>query len=94
MPDVLRARSHQQIEADSISGPGSYESGVGFSIRSNLGRVDEVDVEVNNADYEARASVADNNAIVATFHSQASGTELPDAADLSTDTVHWTAYRL
>lgn len=94
MPNVLRARSHQQAEADSVSGPSSYASGTGFSIRSNLGRVDEVDVEIDNASWEARASVADDNAIVAQFYSQGSGTEVADATDLSADTVHWTAHRL
>ena len=99
MTNVLRARSHQQTEADSVSGPSSYTSGDGFSVRSNLGRVDQVDPEIDNNLWEARLdSIASNNTMVFQFFSQstsgASAPEAPDGTDFSGDKVHWTAHRL
>jgi len=90
-PTPLVARSGQLQETDHVSGPNSYATG-GFSVRTNIGRVDNQIVEGDNATYEFRASVADNNAIVVSAYSQSTGTEVAANTDLSGVTVTYTAF--
>lgn len=93
MARILRAAKEQQSDHDSTSGPGSYSTG-GFSIRTNLGRVDEFDVDAADATYEAQASVSDNNALVVEAHAQDGTGETAAGTDLSGVTFHYSAYRL
>lgn len=90
----LVARSGQVTESNDTSGPTSYPTG-GFSVRTNIGRVDEALVEGDSGTnvYE-KTSVGDNNAIVIQAFSQASGGEIAAGTDLSGDTITYTAYML
>lgn len=89
----VRAASGQQIETDTVDGP-TYNTG-GFTISTNLGRVDEFIVYANGSGYEARyASTESNNQAVVTVHSQGSGDEVGDDTDLTGETFTYTAYRL
>lgn len=94
----MRAATHQQSEMNSVSGPQSYDSATGFSVRSDLGRVDEVEVWAGEEDstkpFDATAEVADDNAIVISAFSQDTGVEAQDDTDLSGITFTWIAERL
>lgn len=98
MVNVLRAATHQEAEEDAVVGPASYPTG-GFTIRSDLGRVDEVIVHAqesgdNQKPFDATAEVQDDNAIVVSAFSQATGVEAAAGTDLSAITFSWTAHRL
>lgn len=91
---ILRAQNGMQTNVDSASGPSSYPTG-GFSVSTDLGRVDEASVDIDNPLYEARLdSVTSKNSLLVEAYSQASGTELAAGTDLSTDSVTYTAHRL
>lgn len=91
--NTLRAASGQHTESDTVSGV-TYNTG-GFTVNTNLGRVDEAMVEARGSLYEARFdSVISNNGLVVTVHSQASGDELADDTDLTGENFTYTAYRL
>lgn len=95
MPNILQAQSGQTNQVDSIAGPGSYESGDGFSITTNLGRVDEATAEIDNSTWDARATgVADNNTVVVSVFSSDSAGEAPQDTDLSGDEITYSASRL
>lgn len=94
MSDILRAASGQQSESLSQDGPSSYPSG-GFSIRTNLGRVDEAMVQTDDMGFDAKVSqVTDNNVLQVAVVSQDSGNEVSDSTDLSGVSFTYDAYRL
>lgn len=96
--NVMRAATHQQEEDNSVDGPASYPSG-GFSVRTDLGRVDEVIVHAGESGdgqkpFDATAVVQDNNALVVSAFSQPTGVEAAAGTDLSNITFSYTAQRL
>lgn len=98
MVNVLRAATHQEAEEDTVAGPTSYPTG-GFTVRSDLGRVDEVIPHAGESDdgqkpFDATALVQDDNAIVISAFSQATGVEAQAGTDLSGIDFSWTAHRL
>lgn len=82
MGDLLRAAEGGNFEAESNSGPSSYPTG-GFSVTSDLGRIDEIILDAQNASWEAiRESTSDNSVVVGVY-SQGTGTEAAAGTDLS-----------
>lgn len=94
MPSLLRAARGGQSAADDVSGPSSYPTG-GFSVRTDLGRVDRAVAEGDSLDngYEV-TSIADDNALVIQAYDKAAGGEIAGGTDLSDDTVTYLAKRL
>lgn len=93
-PNVLTASSGQQNEPNNVAGPSSYPTG-GFSIRTNLGRVDQAIIQGDNSARSYKVQSTPTNHIVATAHSAgSSGTELASGTDLSSDNIVYDAYRL
>jgi len=91
---ILEATQGQQNEGRSFAGPSSYPTG-GFSARSDLGRVDEATVQVDNGSYDAHVeSVADNNALIVQVVEEDTASEVGGGTDLSGETFVQTAYRL
>lgn len=90
----LVAQSGQVTEADSTSGPGSYPTG-GFSIQTNIGRVDQAMVEGDNGTYDYELnSVASHNVVVVQAYNNSTGSEVSSNTDLSGDTITYAAYML
>lgn len=81
-------------EQDSVTATESYQSG-GFSVRSSMGRVDNVIVEGDSdtRTYEA-TSIDDDNAIVVQAFNRSDGSEAGEGTDLSDDTITYRASRL
>ena len=94
MSSILRAAAGGQSESEEVSAPDSYPTG-GFSVRSNLGRVDRALAEGDSLDngYEV-TSIASNNAMVVQAYDKAAGGEIGAGTDLSGDTVTYIAERL
>ena len=94
----MRAATHQQGEMDSVTGPQTYDSGAGFSVRSDLGRVDEAEVwageDDDNKPFDATVTVQNDNELVIHAYSQATGVEAADDTDLSSINFTWLAERL
>lgn len=94
MTNILRASAGGMTEQESLSGPESYPTG-GFSVRSNLGRVNNVIVDGDSDTYEYEASsIDDNNAFVVQAWDRSDGTEAGAGTDLSEETVTYSAARL
>lgn len=94
MPSLLRAMEGGQTEADETSGPSSYPTG-GFSVRSNLGRVDRAMAEIDDLDTGVEVtSVSDDNALIVQAYDKAAGGEIASGTDLSDNTVTHFATRL
>lgn len=93
MSNVIRASSHQQNDTNTRTGPSSYPSG-GFSLRTDLGRVDEATVEAQDGDWEAvNSGTTGNNHIQTAVFSQG-GNEAQAGTDLSSINFTYDAYRL
>lgn len=91
---VLNAASGQLEEQTSVSGPNSYDATNGFSISTNLPRVDEAQTQISAGSVETRVeSIASDNTIVVSVFSAASGGELPADTTLSQDTITYSAYQ-
>lgn len=93
MPNLLRAAQGGMSETNSESPPASYPSG-GFTVSTDLGRVDEAIVQIDNASWEARLESTDETEMVVGVYSQGSGNEAAAGTDLSDDSVSYTAARL
>ena len=94
MGSILTAVKGQGLDVNSVAGPTSYNTG-GFTIPTDLGRVDEATLQIDNSSFETRVdSIASNNQIAAQVFSQGSGTEASQDSDFSGDTVTYQAYRL
>lgn len=79
---ILRAAAGEQ-QTDSLTGPSSYDSGTGFTIDTDLQRVNDMMVASDNNSWEARvASTTDNSAVVQVY-SQSTNVEAPSGQDLS-----------
>lgn len=96
----LRAATGEQMEIQTVTGPTSYPTG-GFSVVSNLGRVDEFTVQTpSNSIHSKNHDITGYNTMVTTAFSMgtgdaaAEGQEYNDASNLSGDEFVLTAYRL
>jgi len=90
---LLKATTQQEIS--STAGPDAYENGDGYSVSTDLARVDEADASTDASGVEARVtSVASYNTLVVKMYSTESGDEYAQGADLSDDTVVYEAYKL
>lgn len=96
----LRAATGKLSEVDTVSGPATYNTG-GFTINTNLGRVNEALVNFfgtapsSVAAHEARLqSIVSNNGLLVTVHSQDTGDEFADNTDLSDAEFSYNAHRL
>lgn len=97
MGTVLRAASGQHIEVTRVTGPTSYPSGDGFSVTSDMGRVDEFTVQSpSDSVLSKNDNITGNNTMVVKAYSMTSNVnnEIEDAVDLSGDDYILTAYRL
>lgn len=96
MPNILRAASGQQSDIDSVSGPTTYPSNAGvFSVRTDLGRVDQAMVQVDNSQLTTRVeSISSNNILNISVNSVATATPVQAGTDLSGDTFTYAAWRL
>jgi len=98
-PNVLRTSSGQLQAADSVDGPSSYPTG-GFSVNTDLGRVNTAMVDSNNDSYEARAtgvgsagSGTQEGFVVVQLYSQDGTGEVDAGTDVSGTEVSYSAFR-
>ena len=91
--NVSRLGKGGLLEAETNAGPDAYVQG-GFEITSDTGRVDEVTVECDSPDYEARATDVTENIVTVQVYSQDGSGEVAADVDLSTVNFTHTAYRL
>lgn len=94
MVDILEAASGQQIDAGRTAGPSTIVGGI-FSIKTNLGRVDEALVDSEDVSWVAAPQDAgEQTYIQVEVASQGSGNAPSDDTDLSGVTFRYAAYRL
>lgn len=85
MPNVIRGE-RGLLALESFTGPGTYDSGAGFTHTTKIGRVDEALVEVDDAQWDARVdSKSNGDVVVKVYSADTAGTEAPDDTDLSGD---------
>jgi hypothetical protein len=81
-------------DADQVAGPDAYPAG-GWELDVNLGRVDDYDVAIDDAAYEARVTGVNNaQNLVVTVSNQDGTGEIADGTDLSGTTIRYSATRL
>ena len=91
--NVSRLPTGETIEVESNTGPDSYSSG-GFEVTSDTGRVDEVTVTCDSADYEARVADVTENIVTVEVYAQDGSGEVTGGTDLSAVSFTHQAYRL
>jgi hypothetical protein len=90
MADILRTATGETQSGSDDSPPSSYPSG-GYSLDTDLYRVSNALVEIDNNDLEARATSYDSNTVIVEVFSEDTGSEVSGGFDLSTDEVGYTA---
>lgn len=92
--NLMRATSGELSETSEVTGPNSYQSG-GFTISTDVGRVDEASIEVSSDDtWIAQVTDTNTTSIIATVRSMDSGNEAANDTDLSAVEFTYTAHRL
>lgn len=93
-PNILRAASGQQAETSSEAAPSSYPTG-GFTVSTDLGRVDEAMVEGDDGSWEVRLdSVSSKTDLDVQVFSQDGTGEAAGGTDLSGMGITYDAKRL
>ena len=93
MPNnVSRLADGSLLENESNTGPDAYVQG-GFEITSDTGRVDEVMVQCDSPDYEARATDVTDNVVTVQVYKQDGTGEVAADVDLSGVTFTHSAHR-
>lgn len=92
MARKYKTESGALVEVEEETGPTSYPTG-GFTVSTELGRVNSAQVDTDDPAYEARNTGASGTefTVVAT---DPSGTEVSAGTDISSVTFNYTAKRL
>jgi len=95
MPDTIEGDEGGSVSLQSASGPSSYDAGAGFTVASNLGRVNEfmVDSDGENNVPGNQTVTNDNEMVVQVFNQDGTG-EIAGGTDISGTTFTFLSARL